>query len=192
MNLKILNEELAEILIGNQNEFPKYTTQILNLANQNAQATRPRAVGQLSDLIFECGAKNFAEWKKWYLQKFPDAIENATKKIAEMLKNLKTAAEKIDEKMIEKWVEDLILQKTFLGLRFQEAILQKVAKLKNENYRLANADEESRGIDGFIGEIAVSIKPISYRTKKNLREEIDAEIIFYEKLKSGLKIDFDF
>lgn len=46
--LKMKNEELIQELIGSKNDFPKYTTQILNLANQNAQGTRPRVVGQLS------------------------------------------------------------------------------------------------------------------------------------------------
>lgn len=40
-------------------EFPRYTTQILNLANQDAQGTRPRVVGQLSELIKECPDKTY-------------------------------------------------------------------------------------------------------------------------------------
>ena len=50
---KIRNEELFDVLIGEKKEFPKYTTQIINLANQNAQGTRPNVVGQLSDMIQE-------------------------------------------------------------------------------------------------------------------------------------------
>ncbi|MEZ4550348.1 MAG: MjaI family restriction endonuclease [Desulfobacterales bacterium] len=34
-------------------EFPKYTTQLINLANQNSQATRAYNVGQMSELIQE-------------------------------------------------------------------------------------------------------------------------------------------
>ena len=49
-------------------------------------------------------------------------------------------------------------------------------------------DEESRGIDGYIGGVSVSLKPITYRSKKMLAEEIEAHIIFYEKLKDGLRI----
>jgi len=30
---------------------------------------------------------------------------------------------------------------------------------KRTNYRLAEPDEESKGIDGYIGDIPVSIKP---------------------------------
>ena len=189
--IKIKNEELIRELIGKTKDFPKYTTQLMNLANQNAQGTRPRVVGQLSELIKECPEKNYQGWKDWYLKKYPQAIANATEKISEMVENLKTAIKLIDKSLVREWAEDLILEKTFIGLRFQEAILKKVAEIKNTNYRLAIPKEESLGIDGFIGEVPVSIKPISYKSKKALAEEIKTKIIFYNKIKSGLEIEAD-
>ncbi len=39
--VKISNKEIKELLGITSFEFPKYSTQILNLANQNAQGTRP-------------------------------------------------------------------------------------------------------------------------------------------------------
>lgn len=189
--IKIKNEELIQELIGEVTNFPKYTTQLINLANQNAQGTRPRVVGQLSELINECPEKTYEGWKKWYLSKYPSAIENAVEKINEMMDNLKKAIQAIDKPMIKKWVEDLILEKTFIGLKFQESILKRVALIKKTNYRFANPNEESQGIDGFIGNIPISIKPITYKTKDALREEIKTTIIFYNKTKSGLEIDAD-
>lgn len=106
-----------------------------------------------------------------------------------MIEELKTAINKIDESMVKKWVADLVLDKTFMGLRFQEVILKRIAKLKGSTYRLANPSEESKGIDGFIGEIPVSIKPESYKTKAMLNEEISVKIIFYEKKKSYFSLD---
>ena len=189
MIIKIKNEELIQELIGETKEFPRYTTQILNLANQNSQGTRPRVVGQLSELIKECPEKTYEGLKDWYLVKHPKAIENASEKINEMVNNLKEAIQKIDKTMIKKWVKDLVLEKTFIGLRFQEAILKKVADIKKEKYRLSSPQEESKGIDGFIGDIPISIKPITYKTKNLLSESIDAKIIYYDKTKSGLNID---
>jgi len=188
MRLKIKNEEIRKLLNIEEPLFPKYTTQLLNLANQNAQATRPKIVGQLSELIKEFDGKTLEEWKKWYLQRYPDAIETATEKIYEMIGNLKEAIEKIDKDMIRKWVEDLVITKTFLGLRFQEAILKKLAKEFNTNYRLATPSEESKGIDGYIGDIPISIKPLSYKQKDMLQENLKGFIVFYEKTKDGLTI----
>ncbi len=187
--IKIKNEELIKELVGATHDFPKYTTQLINLANQNAQGTRPRVVGQLSELINECPEKTYEAWKEWYLYRHPNAIENATAKITAMINNLKQAIKAIDENMIKEWVEDLVLEKTFIGLKFQEAILNKVASIKNTTYRLANPKEESQGIDGFVGETPVSIKPITYKTKKALKESIGCKLIFYKKTKDGLEID---
>ena len=189
--IKIKNEELIRELVGEVKDFPKYTTQIINLANQNAQGARPRVVGQLTELIQECPEKTYEGWKKWYLKKYPDAIDNATEKINEMVGNLKASIKLIDKPMIKRWVEDLVLEKTFIGLRFQEIILKKVAAMKNTNYRFAEPREESKGIDGFIGDIPVSIKPITYKTKDALKEEIRVKIIFYNKTKSGLEVNAD-
>ena len=51
------------------------------------RGTRPRVVGQLSELINECPEKTYEGWKKWYLSKYPEAIENATVKIDEMVES---------------------------------------------------------------------------------------------------------
>jgi len=66
-----------------------------------------------------------------------------------------------------------------------------VAKQFSFSYRLAEPQEESQGIDGFINVIPVSIKPISYEIKKSLSEKILVSIIFYKKLKDGIKISYN-
>ena len=192
MKLKIKNDQLFEIVAGGIAEFPKYTTQIINLANQNAQGTRPKVVGQMSDLIQEFTGKTIDGWEEWYQEKHPNAIEDATEKIFDMVEKFKTAINSVDRPLVKKWVEDLVIAKTFVGLRFQEAILAKIADQKNQKYRLAIPDEERKGIDGFIGYTAVSIKPISYESKKGLVEDIGVEMIFYEKKKDGITVQFDF
>lgn len=192
MIIKINNEEIRNLLDIPENEFPKYAASIINLANQFAQGTRPKVVGQLSDLIQEFQGSNLEEWKNWYLNKYPDAIKNATDKIYEMIQKFKQALTNIDRNIIEVWVNDLVIVKTFIGLRFQEAILKKVAEIKKVNYRLSTSEEESIGIDGFIGNIPVSIKPLSYKNKQQLSEDIKAKFIYYEKRKNNIVIEFNF
>lgn len=189
--LKLSNEEIRRALGSPSSAFPKYTTQLMNLANQNVQGTRPKVVGQLSELIQKFPGKTLAEWEKWYLEPYPEAISVATTKIVEMISQLKDAMSKIDRKLVEQWVKDLVIVKTFVGLRFQEAILKKVADQKNEKYRLAIPEKESKGIDGFIGKIPVSIKPATYKFKRALGEKIETAIIYYTKKKDGIEIEFD-
>ena len=51
MNFSISNEEQQALNDVSSVAFPKYTSQLINWANQNAQGTRPKVVGQLSDLF---------------------------------------------------------------------------------------------------------------------------------------------
>lgn len=186
---KIKNSELISEISGEAKQFPKYTTQIINLANQNAQGTRPKVVGQLSELIQKCPHKEYSKWKEWYLQQQPKAIDNATDKIFPMIEELKKAINQIDKSMVKEWVRDLVIDKTFIGLKFQETILKRVAKMRKVSYRLSNPKEESKGIDGFIGDVPVSIKPITYKTKNMLNEKIEVKFIFYDKKKDGINVD---
>jgi MjaI restriction endonuclease len=191
MIIKIKNSEINELLIGKEELFPKYSTQLMNLANQNAGGTRPKVVGQMSDLIVEFQGKSVEEWEKWYLNKKPEALENATKKVLAMMQNLKEVILQIDEKMVRRYIKDLLISKTFTGLKFQEAILKVVAKQNNTTYEFSSTYDEAKGIDGYIGDIPVSIKPTTYKTMKYLKEGIYVKFIFYEKIKDGIIIEYE-
>lgn len=190
MKVKLTNKDIREALEIPSPSFPKYISQIINLANQNAQGTRPRVVGQLTDLIQEVSGKTLDEWEQWYLQRYPDAIKTAKEKILSMLENLKDAMHNIDENMVSVWVKDLVIVQTFIGLQFQEAILKKAAEIKGVDYRLSEKTDESKGIDGYIGNIPVSIKPETYKVKQSLSETIAAKIIYYKKVKNGIEVDY--
>lgn len=178
--------DIFEGVVGNKPEFPKYTTQLINLANQNAQGTRPKVVGQLSELIKECPDRSYSGWKAWYSSKYPDSIDKATEKIGKMVEELKKAIEQIDDEMIAKWAEDLIVTKTSEGLIIQEYVIDYIAGKLRKEWRFSTPEEESRNIDGYIGEVPVQIKPISYLAKKpTVREQIDVETIYYDKTKNS-------
>lgn len=187
--IRIPFDEIKELLGTEKFEFPKYSTQLLNLANQNAQGTRPSVVGQMSELIQEFSGQSITEWEKWYIERHPDAIDKATQKIKEMIENFKSVINLIDDEMISNWVKDLIVIKTFIGLKFQEAILSKIANLIKTTYTLATPEEEAKGVDGYIGDQPVSIKPETYKSKMSLQEKIDVKFIFYNKTKDGITID---
>jgi len=186
--VKLTEEELTELLVGKKLSLPKYVSPLLNLANRFAKGTVPAVVGQMTELIKPF--KTYEEWKEWYLKEKPDAINNAVERISQMLRNFKEAMDKIDEKTIRTWVEDLVLVKTFVGIRFQEAILKRVAQMLKKRYRLANPAEEAKGIDGFIEDVPISIKPHTYKVEaKRLQEKIRACIIYYKKTEDGIEFD---
>lgn len=101
--------EIQEIVVGDVPVYPKYVTQILNLANQNAQGTRARVVGQMSELIQEFEGSNIEEWIEWYELGHPDARKNAADKIEAMIAKFREAIQEIDRPTIDTWVKDLVL-----------------------------------------------------------------------------------
>lgn len=195
MIFTIKNEKLVTLNGCETPDFPKYTSQLINWANQNAQGTRPRVVGQLSELFpeyrSECDNISIDTWRDWYLNRYPDSIQNATNKIFAQVENLKEAIKLIDKDMVEKWVEDLVVSKTYNGLYVQAAILSKLAEALDTNYRLATPEEESQGIDGYVGDTAYSVKPDTYKTMNRLSETIDVKMIYYTKKKTGLTIEVE-
>jgi len=120
MRIKLTFSTIRELLDIQELQLPKYTSALINLANRYAQGTRPRVVGQMSDLIQEFSGKTIEEWRRWYEHGHPDAIEDATDKIWQMLCKLKNAMNQIEREMVRAWTEDLVIVQTFLGLRLQD------------------------------------------------------------------------
>ncbi len=191
MKSNITNQEVARLSNASMHDFPKYTTQIINLINQTAQGTRAKVVGQMSELIQEFDGQTLEEWIKWYNEKQPNSIENATNKIFSYLQNYKESMLLIDKELIQKWVEDLVYTKTFCGLKVQQAIISHIANHLGREWRLATIEEEAKGIDGYIGTVAVQIKADTYKTESHLNESINVPIIYYTKGKQGLSIEYD-
>lgn len=144
----------------------------------------------MTELITAFVGKNILEWERWYLQQKPEAIKSATEMILNKLNNFRNALNEIDQSVVKEWVRDLVIVKTFIGLRLQEAILKKGADIKKTSYRLSNPKEEAKGIDGYIGNIPVSIKPDIYKSMKSLPEKISTKIIYYKKSDGGVEVDY--
>ncbi|MBQ7897046.1 MAG: MjaI family restriction endonuclease [Clostridia bacterium] len=195
MKYTLKNESIESYNESDVTSFPKYTSQLINWANQNAQGTRPVVVGQMSELFPEFMDSEsditIENWRDWYTQKYPEAFEKATDKIYAQVQNLREAIQLIDREMVEQWVEDLVIYKTFNGLYVQKAILASLAERKGTTYRLATPEEESVGIDGYVGDVPYSIKPDTYKTMNRLSETINVKMIYYTKKKTGLTIEVE-
>jgi hypothetical protein len=198
--IRLSEEEREELVADIDPEFPKYTTQIMNTANQNSQGTRPATVGQLNEIIEEYKQKypegDYEDWIEFYYEHYDgeENIEEATDKVYEMVVKMREATEEIDREMVNRWVKDLVLYKTYIGLgRNEEAILEKLSNEYNLPYELGTAEDESKGIDGYLGDQPVSIKPITYKQKSRLQEDIQAPIIYYEEYSTteALKLYLD-
>jgi hypothetical protein len=67
--IRLSEDEREELVADIDPEFPKYTTQIMNTANQNSQGTRPATVGQLNEIIEEYKEQypegDFEDWRQF-------------------------------------------------------------------------------------------------------------------------------
>ena len=195
MKYTLKNDSIAAYNESNSSKFPKYTSQLMNWANQNAQGTRPAVVGQMSELFqnFQNSGEEMTleNWRTWYTDRYPDAFENATNRVLNQVENLRDAIPLIDRGMVEHWIEDLVIVKTYNGFYVQKAILASLAERIGSTYRLSTPEEESVGIDGFVDNTPYSVKPDTYKTMRRLSEVIDVKMIYYSKTKTGLKIEVE-
>jgi len=190
MKITISSAEVRELLDTPPPSLPTYVSPILNLANRFAGGTKPKVVGQMTELIQEFEGRSMEEWAAWYQKKYPEAISEAIRLIRNKLSDFKRVIDNITDDMIELWVKDLVIVKTFIGLKFQEAILKKVASATGLDYSLSSPEQESRGIDGVIGNKEVSIKPASWKDQVIQRETLQGVLICYHKTDDGLEIEF--
>jgi len=167
----------------------KYIGSVINLANGFSQATRPKHVGQMSDLIQQfretCDSHDVNDWEKYYNGE--DKINEATEKIWKCIQDIKKNLDELTKEDVRNWTHDLIINKTHSGLQIQLDVLK--LSSNGKPYHLSNATEEAKGIDGFIDNEPVSIKPNTY--KKTIaygKEKIPYRIIFYTHGSKGIKI----
>ena len=195
MQYTLKNENIERYNESSAFSFPKYTSQLINWANRNAQGTRPAVVGKMSELFAEFAASGneitIENWRDWYTERYPDAFEKATDRICAQVQNLRDAIPLIDREMVERWVEGLVITKTFNGLYVQKAILASLAERRGTTYRLATPRGESAGVDGYVGDVPYSVKPATYKTIGRLSETIDVKMIYYTKTKSGLTVEVE-
>ena len=140
-----------------------YIGSVINLGNSFSQATRPRNVGQMSDLIQEyreiADIPSVEGWESFYDQKIgSDKIDTAADKIWDYVQRIRENLNSLNRDDVKNWTRDLIIDKTFSGLQLQLDILEMVSE--TGEFRLSTPDEESQGIDGYVdGE------PVSYQAR---------------------------
>jgi len=181
--LKLDKKILLLLSKNNEKKFEVYVSPTINFLNALAGSkTGPKKVGQLSNIFSSFLSKtnkdeiNIESWKKYYLNlenvliDFPkemglsgkQAIDKSVDEIYILLEKFRISTlDKITKKVITKWVDDLIFQKTFEGMRLEEPIASFVSKqilihrkmkFNIEKIRKSIKEEESKGID-YIYEI---------------------------------------
>ena len=184
---------------GEGYKFPKYTTQFLNNANSVAQATRStnKEVGSMNELIGEFSRsdlrKDVKNWCDFYLSKHPNGISFATNKLYNKTKEMPLDHDVFTYELCEKYITDLLINKTYSGFLIQEAIFNFLSKEYDLEFKNGTPEDEQKGIDGYLGDYSFQVKPVSKTTKGNLNNEtyFADYIIFYKKATKAIKFNIN-
>ena len=179
--------------------LPKYSSQVINLANGYSKATKPANVGQVSEdiKVFRddetISGYTVQDWIDWHKKKYPDGIQKATDATWDMFQKMLKSLETVTKNDIQNWEEDFVFSKTYDGLMVQNAIIKKIAEeINTKNYRLAKPEEERQGIDGYINNHPIQIKSDTYdRTGKLHNEEIQCVVVQYSKKDKNIVFDYN-
>ncbi len=169
--IKITKNKKKELI--HKTKTPKYLGSIINVINEFSQATRPKVVGQLTEYFKEFKKNNptgsLNEWKLFYLKKEPNGFKNANKKILEMYNIIKKKiANELNMDVVKNWQEQLIIEKTFIGLSCEYLIGKYLSERFNREFIRSNPSDESKNIDFYLDNIAIQIKPISNKIRQHI------------------------
>ncbi len=163
--------DVIELLRKKKIDYPKYLYNHINVACTQRGATSWRKVGKLHAMHRDKkgGFRTLGEWRNYYLKRYPGAIKEATSLIMEDFDMLEVSKmiRAMVQHYVEEFVENLLIDQTFRGLKIQEIILRKTTEVFDKSgYTWSTDKEDGRGIDGYVGNIPVSIKPDSCNLKK--------------------------
>ena len=158
----------VNILKKREINYPLYYYRFINDAHEMSRATTPKYVGKVHTLFKERKFRYLGEWVKWHNSKYPGCVGKAVNKIWDILESagIDKKCKREYRRYIKKFVENLLYNQTYTGLKIQEVILMKISKIMKQKYKWSDACDDSLGIDGFVGDIPISIKPSSNKVAK--------------------------
>lgn len=161
--IKLTQRHFANVTKRNRSEFPLYTKPILNIATQNSKATQVKLVGSMKEQwtkFMATGGRSVDEWESWYMDNGGQKkIQAATDKLWEMLNKMPLDHAVFTRDLAEQYILDLVINKTHYGMSGEYHSVLAAAQYFDKPHRFSTAEEESQGIDAWIGDYPVQVKP---------------------------------
>lgn len=198
--LEISSEELPD-KEEDSPEFEKYVSEILNSCMNTAQANYTHTFGEAKKIwqeFLKQGGGDREDWREFYLEKYDgedgefsgeERREEMIEKTYRMLENFRDAMPEIDREDVVEYIDDFIKNKNFKGFDTEQLVLSTITEETGAETRISTQEDEAEGIDGYINDRPVSVKPASYRKEKGV-QNIEHPIIFYSgNSEEGLEVD---
>jgi hypothetical protein len=186
--IKLTATAFKDVVKRDRCVFPLNTKPILNIATQNSQCTRKTVVGSMKELFIEFQdadvGRSVDDWERWYLSNGGiKKIQDATDKLFAYLNKMPLDHKVFTRKIAEDYILDLVINKTHYGMSGEYYAVLATANYFELDYRFSTADEESQGIDAWIGDKPVQVKPHDSVAKHHVRNVADVNktlVITYE------------
>lgn len=188
--IKLTATDFKSVVKRDRSSFPLYTKPILNIATQNSKATQVKIVGSMKEQWTEflaTSGRSVDDWEKWYMNNGgQDKIEHATDKLFDMLVKMPLDRKVFTRDLAKQYILDLVINKTHYGMSGEYHAVLAAAQYFGMEYRFSTVEEESQGIDAWIGGYPVQVKPHDSVTMHHVRNGADTEktlVITYEAKK---------
>jgi hypothetical protein len=161
------------------------------MISTNAQATRPKHIGNLSLMKRNFNGQSIEEWKKYLTDVDPYIIDKVVSKIMDKSIEMCITAPYLNYDTIKIWAEDLIFNKTFIGFYIENLVFDTVSKKFGLKFhRQLTSNDESQGIDGYLNDKPFNVKPKTFKNKKTPSNKVNCEIIYYNLENNLIKIEY--
>lgn len=176
--IKLTAKNFKGVIHRARRVWPKYSTQLLNIAGQNCKVFDVKKVGSAKELWLEMRSKKirgtFENWCKFYdANPLAQNIPAQAQRLYEMIQKMGIVT--IDLAMCEDYVKEVLYNKTHMGMAGEEMALEAVAEYFGQKLRFSTAAEEAQGIDGWIGDKPAQVKPEGSAFKGHVHNHPDKD-----------------
>lgn len=176
--IKLTAKNFKGVIHRQRREWPKYSTQMLNVAGQNCKAFDVKKVGSAKETWLEMRGQGirgtFENWCEFYdATPLSKNIPVQAQKLFEMITKMQIGG--ITKEMCEDYIKEVLYNKTHMGMAGEEMALQAVAEYYGAELRFSTAEEEAQGIDGWIGDQPAQVKPEGSAFKGHVHNHPDRE-----------------
>ena len=186
MNVIKLTARHYEESEKNLRPWPKYYTQLLNVASSNSKAASPKNVGSVKEAFTKMREQGIpgtlSNWIKFYNKTYgKDKLVAAADKIYTMLQKMEI--KHISRDYCGEYIKELVYNKTQMGLGGEERAVIAVAGYYNLKYKFSTPQEESKGIDAWLvgknKDVPIQVKPQDNIKKSHVHNQVDTNYLLY-------------
>lgn len=158
---------------------------ILNNAYNQSCNTGTKVLGDMSEITSQYDGGSYTDFLVYYADEWDgtERTNEATQRMADNIVNrIESVGGRIDEKVAFKWANQYVqymLVNSYRGFMDEARAIELVADEVDADWRVADSSKESEGVDGYIDERSVQVKPDSHNDLDINDYDADVLITYY-------------